>query len=691
MQRIFFVLLAAALAIAAPASAQAQVQRAPLDLFVGYDAFRGADLSPNGRYVAVIHREQIGDVLTIIDLETNQLSRTQVARADQQMRLDWVQFKTDNRLIFRLSQQVRIVAGTNTMFRVRNQDDAFEWDGRYFASNLDGSGLLPLYDPSANQGFDRHLDAGIISTMDSDPEHVLLIVPAIGGPELWRVNVNTGAHTSLEHGNRETYGWDVDGQGTVVLRIRGYANGRGFAYARRGPGQTNWVEFANFIGIDAANSGPTFEPVGPAPAPGQLYVLARRGDEDTSGLYIFDTSTGQYSEPIVANASFDVQGAVFDGRTNTILAGCWIAHRVQCEASDPAFGRTWNAIVRALGDNVNAQPIATGGPNRSRWLVYTNGPQDLGTYYLFDSNTRQLRPLFGARPEINSALLPSERVVEYTTSDGQRQWGYFWIPPGVADARNLPTIVMPHGGPESRDVWGDTLAQAFASQGYAVFQPNFRGGGGFGRRFVQAGWRQWGQRIQADVTEGVRALIEQGMVDANRICIWGWSHGGYVAATAAFMNADLYKCSVAGAPITDQVAFLRWARDGEANNNDVAPSGGAGGASATYRYWSQAMGGLGADETMLAAHSAAQNAERVTIPLLLIHGDEDWTVPFEQSQIMERAMRRAGRPVRLVTLRDMDHYYSPENAAGWRTAFTESLTFFNQHIGPGVAPSGGAQ
>lgn len=686
MQRILFVLLSVFCALALPASAQQAAQRVSLEHFVGYDSFRSADLSPNGRYVAVIHREQVGDVLTIIDLQSNRIMRTQVARADQLMQLDFVEFKSDNRIIFGMRQQVRVVQDNNTMYRIRNQDDAFEWSARYFSSDIDGANVVPLYDPSAHQGFDRQLSAWLISTLGDDPDHVLLMVPAIGGPELWKVNIVTGEHESLEHGNYESGGWDVDRNGTVVLRVRGYANGRGYAYSRRGPGQSEWVEFTRFVGIDAANSGPTFQPVGPGPAAGLMYVLARRGDDDTSGLFIFDTSTGQYSEPLVANAQYDVQSAIFDRRNNTILAGCWIAYRFECEAKDAAFGRTWNAITRALGDNVNVSFVGAGGQDRSRWLVYTNGPQDLGTYYLYDSSTRELRSLFGSRPEIDPALLPTQRVVEYTTSDGQRQWGYFWVPPGVTDARNLPTIVLPHGGPESRDVWGDSIPLAFASQGYAVFQPNFRGGGGFGRRFVQAGWRQWGQRMQADVTDGTRALIAEHLIDSNRICIWGWSHGGYMAGTAAFQNTDLFKCAVAGAGVLDQAAMLRWSRDGEAGNNDVSRGGGAGGASATYSYWSHAMGELGADNAMLNAHSAVQNAERVTIPLLLIHGDEDWTVPYSQSEAMERAMRRAGHPVRLITLHDMNHYYAPSNAEGWRTTFRESLAFFNEHIGAGVPP-----
>jgi dipeptidyl aminopeptidase/acylaminoacyl peptidase len=129
----------------------------------------------------------------------------------------------------------------------------------------------------------------------------------------------------------------------------------------------------------------------------------------------------------------------------------------------------------------------------------------------------------------------------------------------------------------------------------------------------------------------------------------------------------------------------RWVRDGSVRD-DVRDGGGSGSQSMSYRYWLQAIGDPGRDRDMLFRHSAARNADRVTIPLLIIHGEEDETVPIEQSEIMVRAMQRAGRPVRMIELEDMDHYYRPDQADGWLLTFRESLAFFNQHIGPGVAP-----
>jgi len=684
MQRILFVLLAAVCAFALPASAQ-QNQRAPLSAFVGYDDYRGADISPNGRYVAAIRREAAGDVVFVYDLQTRQSTTVSSARADAQMEIGSVEFKGDDRLVFVVLQKIHVVPASGGVRRTQLVDDAFEWSARMYSADLYGGNLVALYDPSAQQGFPRELSGGIVDMLPNDPDHVLIIVPNYGGAELRRSNIRTGAHELVERGYVNTFNWIVDSTGTPVLRQDVIGNGRGYAWLRRGPGQTEWTEVVRFRGAEGANSGPTFQGVGPGLQPGQVFVLARRDGQDTSGLYLFDTSTGQYVETIQTNAEFDVSGAVRDQRNNRILAACWWAHRWTCEAKDAAFGRHWNAVNTALGDQLNVQLVARGGEGGGRWIIRTDGPQDLGTYSLYDSSTRSLDVLFRAR-RVPEAQLPTSRVVHYTASDGRQLWGYLWLPPGITSAANLPMIVVPHGGPEGRDVWGfDPFATTFASQGYAVFQPNFRGGGGFGRSFVEAGHRQWGQRMQDDVTDGTRYLIQQGIADSNRICIMGWSYGGYVTFTASFQNTDLFKCAVAGAGVSDLPEMQRWVRDGS-RRADVSDGGGAGSQSMSYRYWVQAIGDPDRDRDMLIAHSAARNAERVTIPLLIIHGEEDETVPIEQSQIMVRAMQRAGKPTRLVELQDMDHYYRPDNAAGWSVTFQESLAFFNQHIGPGVQP-----
>lgn len=685
MIRSVLVVLGALFAFAAtPAAAQ---QRAPLDWFYGYDQYRGAAMSPSGRYLAVIQRDAVGDVLTIVDLDTRSAQGIQRARTDQSLQLGEVWFASDDRVVFRLIQRNRVEFTRSSALRRASVDDGFETNTRIYSSNIDGTELVQLYDPTA-QGFDRYLDASIVSTLPKDDDHVLLIVPTRGGAELRKVNVRTAQAERIDTGTIHTGGWVVDVNGTPVLRIDSVGNGRGYAWLRRGPEQRSWTEITRYRGAQGVNTAPPFRPLAAAVQPGRIFVALRRDGQDTMGVYILDTNTGEYVETLQTNQAFDVTDAVIDERRNIILAACWLGHRRTCEPKNAEFAERWTSINTALGQNSEAVFLDS-SEDGDRWFLFTYGPQDLGTYYVYTHSTSSLNVAFRQRPDSNPALLPTERVVEYTASDGQRLWGYLWLPPGTANARNLPTIVVPHGGPEGRDAWGGGfLAHAFASQGYAVFQPHFRGGAGSGRAFVEAGHGQFGRRMQADVTDGTRYLIEQGIADASRICIAGWSYGGYVAFTASFLNTDLFKCSVAGAGISDLRAMLRWVRSGS-TENDVSGGGASGQQSMSFQYWSQAIGDQG--DSSLDQYSAAQNADRVTIPLLIIHGDEDTTVPIEQSELMQRAMQRAGKETRLIVLEDVSHSPSPLQGDAMRTVLTESVAFFNQHIGPGVAPSGEAQ
>lgn len=662
-----------------PAVAQ-QARIAP-DALVGYDAARGLRISPSGRYIALIRREATGDVLVVLDRETRQLRPIQAAGTQNGMQIDFVEFKSDERILFSYSYRVPLTQQSGSARRTTGRvQDTFFRVSHVLSSAIDGSSRIMLYDPTS-QNIPRYATAGLVSLLPNDDQHVLILTPLA---EVWRVNVVTGAHTVVEEGASGTIGFIVDSTGTPVLRQDSVNSGRGFAWSRRGPGQTTWTEIIRFRGASGANSGPTFEGVGPALQPGQVFVLARREGQNTSGLYIYDTGTGQYVETVATNERFDISSAIRDTDNNRILAACYNAYRWTCDDLDDEFGARWESLQDVLGDQVDVRLISRAREDNSLWLIETNGPQDLGTFHLYDLTANTLSRLVQSRPQIQPAQLPTQRVVEYTTSDGQRQWGYLWIPPGVTDARNLPMIVVPHGGPEGRDTWGfDPFASSFASQGYAVFQPNFRGGGGSGRAFVEAGHRQWGQRMQADVADGTRYLIQQGIADANRICIAGWSYGGYVAFTATIENADLYRCSMAGAGVSDLLEMIDWVRFGE---NDEIIGGGSGVQSMSYRYWTEAIGDPGRDRDMLIRYSAARNADRVGIPLLIIHGDRDQTVPVSQSEIMERAMRRAGKPVRFVRLEDMDHYFSPDQGGQWRTVMVESLAFFSEHIGPGVQP-----
>lgn len=201
-----------------------------------------------------------------------------------------------------------------------------------------------------------------------------------------------------------------------------------------------------------------------------------------------------------------------------------------------------------------------------------------------------------------------------------------------------------------------------------VFQPNFRGGGGFGRTFAEAGYRQWGKRMQDDITDGLKHLVDSGGADPARVCIFGWSYGGYAALAGGALTPDLYKCVISGAGPSDLLRMLEFEREE------------AGRGSAAYAYWKRAIGDPGADRDALIAVSPRRMAAQFRAPVLLLHGHEDEVVPVEQSRIMKAALEAAGKPVRLVEFDEEGH--SLMRIANIETRYRELETFLAQHLPP---------
>ena len=182
--------------------------------------------------------------------------------------------------------------------------------------------------------------------------------------------------------------------------------------------------------------------------------------------------------------------------------------------------------------------------DRKRIVVKTLGPSNPGAYYLCDLTSGEVSPIGLVNPSLPAVELGETTVIKYTARDGARIAGYLTLPPGKGK-KGLPMIMLPHGGPEIRDYLRfDHWVQFLANRGYAVFQPNFRGSGGYGRAFTEQGYRQYGRRMQDDITDGLKALIADGTADSKRVCIVGASYGGYAALAGGAFTPELYKCVV---------------------------------------------------------------------------------------------------------------------------------------------------
>lgn len=666
---------------AAPAApAAAATERLNVLDMVGYPTFRQATLSQNGNYIAGVIADPNGDRLIIFNRTTRVTTPIQLARRDQSLEITFVAFKGNDRLIFGLQQKFDIVNGTGGARAARSvkKDQGFSFVSRVYSSDIDGKNLISLYDPSGSQGFPRELSANLQSILASDPENVLMGVPTTSGAELRKVNVKTGRSIVINRGGQTTGGWTLDTNLEPLLRQDSVSGGRGSAWLRRAPGSNNWIEIARYIGNEAANGAPEFRGVGPGRVPGEVVVSARPEGRDTNGLYYYEPATGKFLGALYENNQFDVFQVMRLPNSDEIIGACFDAYKFECKISDTQLARSWASVETAVGAE-NEVSLASGGDLSGSILIRTNGPRNLGNYMVYNTQTGALDTFQSERRAARPVMLPTQTVHHYKGTDGTDLWGYLWLPPGATAAtRNLPMVVVPHGGPEGRDTWGfDPFATYWSSQGYAVFQPNFRGGAGFGRKFVEAGWGQWGRLIQDDIRQGTLSVTRAGIADANKTCIAGWSHGGYVAFTAGFQDVDLYKCSFAGAGLSDLGKMMEWTRAEEGGTTGVS-----------YRYWSRAIGDPVANADLLTRHSANRNIDRIGMPMLIVHGEMDDIVPVEQSNLFIASMQRANKPVESYIVPRMDHKFRSDQGKEWANILVRGQQFFEKNIGPGWSPNG---
>ena len=288
--------------------------------------------------------------------------------------------------------------------------------------------------------------------------------------------------------------------------------------------------------------------------------------------------------------------------------------------------------------------------DQSKFILQISGNYDPHAFVLFDSVTSKLNSLGNGYPNIKKEHLGEVVSFNYKARDGLEIPAILTWPNNAstsAQRMNLPLLVMPHGGPESYDrIDFNWKAQFFAHQGYLVLQPNFRGSTGYGHEFRNAGRGKWGREMQDDVTDGVLHLIEKGIADKDRVCIIGASYGGYSALIGGARSPDLYRCVVSIAGVSDLGKMLREQKDRLGRRHWI------------NRYWKTVIGDPHKELDHLEAISPINHAAQFQAPVLLIHGKDDTVVPLNQSEVMHKALRKAGKDVRLVELEGEDHWLS---------------------------------
>ena len=366
---------------------------------------------------------------------------------------------------------------------------------------------------------------------------------------------------------------------------------------------------------------------------GLIVQFTVNGDPQWRPLNLADNTWGA---PLGRGASFSQ--IIEDRKTGRIIGGVhWIGSS-EYVFFDNEMQAHWNAVLREFPDE--RVRLVSHSDDFSRMVLQVFGPKDGYVYALYDWYSHHATILGRVYEEVTA---PAEmKAISYSAADGLTIPAFLTLPKG--SGKDLPLIVLPHGGPAYADTLDfDWWSQALAAQGYAVLQPNFRGST-LNSNFLEAGFGEWGRKMQSDLSDGVRYLARQGIIDPKRVCIVGASYGGYAALAGVTIESGVYRCAVSVAGISDLRRFRKWSVV-----NEVGMS---------QRYWDRFIGTADQKDPALIAISPIEHVAAVTVPVLLVHGRDDTVVPYEQSDVMLSALKSAGKPVTLVTMKHEDHWLS---------------------------------
>jgi dienelactone hydrolase len=426
-------------------------------------------------------------------------------------------------------------------------------------------------------------------------------------------------------------------------------------YRRSGAGE--WMLMQDWP-VTAFNEA--WYPLSVLPEGHALAVLSRHG-RDTYAVFKYDTTSRQHVEVMAAHSQDDILHieGLDEQNVDRVVSG---GLRAQTFWFDPRWASLQAGVDAALPERNNHLQ----GDKDGRVLVASFGDVEPGRWYVLDTKTARLRELAAAMPALKPADMRPMQFMRYAARDGLSIPAYLTTPAG-SEGKPAPTVVLIHGGPNIRDRWAwDEEVQMLAKAGYVVFQPQFRGSSGFGRRFEEAGYRQWGRAMQDDITDGVKALVDRKIADPARVCIYGASYGGYAAMWGAIKTPELYQCGISFAGVSDlaeQLSGSIW-DDSTVVSREISRD---------------RVGHPDKDRAALDEVSPLKHASRVRIPLLIAHGAVDQRVLSSQSKSMVTALQQAGRPVEWLPLEDEGHSLTWVRS---RVRFyTAVLNFLDRHIG----------
>ena len=627
--RLNALLIAAALSCAAmlPASPVA-AQEIPVETLFKRSEFRTVTLSPNGKLLAAIAPFKGRNNLAVIDLEKKQLMRVTAFQDSDVNNYFWA---NNERLVF--------VTGDEQGFEFRG-------NGGVFAVNIDGSQDREL-NPTLRSGRTGIRGYQPLQRVRGSEDEIFVSARARSqdSNDVYRVNTRTGKRTLITFdtpGNVSLWTFDANQVPRAALVTTDENLKSAFYY--RADEKSPWQKMYEW-GPD----GDEIIPRGFA-GNGTLYVSSNVGRE-TKAVYEYDPVAKKLGKLVLGDDRYDIfpgdiQGGAgtgrlfFGGGGEGDLAGVsYIADKPKTIWFDEERAKRQSQIDRALPNTINT----IGAPINGKMLVTSSSDRDPGTVYIYDANGPSLTEALRIAEWIKPQQMNEMRPISFTARDGMRIDGYLTLPKSWKAGAPAPMIMHPHGGPWARDVWGyNPEVQFMANRGYAVLQVNFRNSIGHGKTLFRSGWRQWGDKAQDDILDGVMWAIKEGYADKNKIGIYGASYGGYSVLMQLVRSPELYKFGFNYVGVTDMIV-----------HRDTQPAwfGGA------RKYLDILNGNPSENREMLERTSPARFVSRIKAPVMHAYGGADRNVNPENGKVIKAAFENAGLPVDYTFIAEEGHGY----------------------------------
>ena len=648
MRLLMVVAVFLALGMCRPALAQVDVEA-----YLKRDKYERVKISPAGDYLAVTVPLEDRTALVIVRRSDNSI--TAKAIGGEHSLVDDFWWANDERVVVAMAQRL----GTR---------DAPYSTGELHAVNADGSRPMLLASP---KGVEDSPNFG--GTIKLIPEAAVFMIDPLAGDDrnvlVSAMQLTTDPQTRVEK-------LDIYNRGRVTVAT---APVRNASFAVDNAGEVRFAQGSGYDNVsklyyrdargqdwrlvnDQAKSGVVVSALGFSQDGKTAYLRSEVGGGPDE-IIAYDPVT-QVRTPLIRDPIVDPLG-IIERLDSHEPAGAWfmgdgIRSHFFDEKSSTA--RLYRSLEKAFPGHALAVTSATRDGRLALLQLWSD--RNNGDFYLFDTSTKNAELLYSRREWFDPAKVPPTRAIEVKASDGMKLHGYLTLPLGKE--KNLPMVVLPHGGPFGIfDKWEfDDDSQMLAEAGYAVLRLNYRGSDNYGRDYANAGARQWGKRMQDDLTDATRWAIEQQIADPSRICIYGASYGGYAALMGAAKEPDLYKCAVGYVGVYD----LEKMHKDDTNHS---------------RSWKTWTGDWLGDRGALADVSPVNLANRIKVPVFLAAGGQDERAPVEHTRKMEKALKEAGVPVESLYFKSEGHGFFTEPHR--REYYTRLLAFLSAHLGGGKA------